>query len=56
MRSILMFSRKDIFGIKRFFPNNTLAKDKFSNVFTSQTSSLLYINVQNKLQIFRVGC
>ena len=57
MRSILKFSHKDLFVIKRFFPNNTLAKHKVSNVFTSQTwSSLLYINVQNKLWIFRVGC
>ena len=57
MRSILKLSRKGLFGIKRFSPNNTLAKHKVSNVFMSQaSSSLLYINVQNKLRIFRVGC
>ena len=57
MRSILKFSHKDLFVIKRFFPNNTLAKHKVSNVFTSQTSSsLIYINVQNKLRIFGVDC
>ena len=57
MRRILKFSHKDLFGTKRFFPNNTLEKPKVSNVFTSQTSwSLLYITVQTKLGIFRVGC
>ena len=57
IRSILKFSRKDLFGIKRFFPNNNLPKHKISNVFTSQTSwSLQYINGQTKLQIFRVDC
>ena len=56
MRSILKFSHKDLFVIKRFFPNNTLAKHKVSNVFTSQTLSLRHINVQTKLRIFRVGC
>ena len=57
MRFILKFSHKDCFGIKKFFPNNTLEKRKVSNVFTSQTSwSLLYITVQTKLWIIRVGC
>ena len=44
MRSIFKFSRKDLFGMKRFFPNNTLGKHRVSNVFRSQTWSLLYIN------------
>ena len=57
MRSILKFSCKDLFGMKRFFPNKNLTKRKVSNVFTSQTSwSLLHIYDQTKLQIFRVGC
>ena len=45
MRNILKFSRKDLFGRKKFFLNNNLAKPiKVSNVFMSQTSQSLLLH------------
>ena len=56
MRSILKFSRKDLFGIKRFFPSITLAKQGFkcfyvTNIikFTIHQCSKQVANIQSGL-------
>ena len=45
MRSISKFSRKDLCGIKRFFPNNTLAKHKVSNVLRHKHHEVYYTSM-----------